>query len=109
MSSGQLESYREIHAYMWESRETVTNLSGSIQAAPGKCGCLHSHIVTKLIENDVFALQAIAEQAQKAQPAAKPSLAAHLQAANLERFLSDEHPPIRRVKMVGLKAGLLVS
>ncbi|KAK9917886.1 hypothetical protein WJX75_009279 [Coccomyxa subellipsoidea] len=63
---------------------------------------------TSLLSRNL-ASKAIAEQAQKAQPAAKPSLAAHLQAANLERFLSDEHPPIRRVKMVGLKAGLLVS
>lgn len=45
------------------------------------------------------------------QTAAGAALAKKLQAANLERFLLNEHPPIRRVKMVGLKAaaGLVLT
>lgn len=42
-------------------------------------------------------------QQQQEGAAGEESLAAKLQAATLDRFLSDEHPPIRRVKMVGLK------
>ncbi len=70
---------------------------------------LHHFILGLKVGLCYAVLQAMADQAAKAQQAAKPTLAAQLQAANLERFLSDEHPPIRRVKMIGLKAGLLVS
>lgn len=49
--------------------------------------------------------------AKAEQTAAGAALAKKLQAANLERFLLNEHPPIRRVKMVGLKAaaGLILT
>lgn len=45
------------------------------------------------------------------QTAEGAALAKKLQAANLERFLMDENPPIRRVKMIGLMAtaGLVLT
>ncbi|EIE20451.1 hypothetical protein COCSUDRAFT_57601 [Coccomyxa subellipsoidea C-169] len=80
----------------------------SVSAASSPGSSIKLERSTSLLSRNL-ASKAMADQAAKAQQAAKPTLAAQLQAANLERFLSDEHPPIRRVKMVGLKAGLLVS
>lgn len=37
------------------------------------------------------------------------NLAAKLQKATIDQFLSDEHPPIRRVKMVGARATAKVA
>ncbi len=61
-------------------------------------------------------LQASSEKQQQLRPRQQPqpqslpqpavtaeTLAAKLQKATLEQFLSDEHPPIRRVKMVGVR------
>ena len=58
----------------------------------------------------VTAPQAMADEGERAQQAAKPFLAAHLQAAKMGRLFSRAQPRIGRFfNAVGLKAGHLVS
>jgi hypothetical protein len=48
------------------------------------------------------------QQASKQEGKSK-SLAAQMQRATIDHFLSEEHPPIRRVKMVGAQPAARVA